>query len=74
MISRTINILVPAADARTERGCVEDQPQQHPFVNALRLIEDDPAALQGARHFNRIRLIQENRCSESPHSDPERAD
>src|SRR5437868_6123823 len=29
-----------------ERGCVEDQPQHSPTANALRLVEDDTAALR----------------------------
>jgi len=29
----------------SERGCVEDQPQHPGFLNALRLVEDDTAAL-----------------------------
>jgi hypothetical protein len=38
---------------RKERGCVEDQPQHSRTTNALRLVEDDTAALRFMENGNR---------------------
>jgi hypothetical protein len=38
-----------------ERGCVEDQSQPYCTVQALRLVEDDPAALRHSAVVSRLR-------------------